>query len=64
VDQGSGALTRMEGYDRTGKLIKRFEVRNLQKLDDGSWALKQMRIQAMDGARSADRTPTYLELRD
>jgi hypothetical protein len=64
VDKGSGALTRMEGYNRSGKLIKRFEVRNIQKLDDGSWGLKQMRIQTMDGARSGDRTPTYLELRD
>ncbi len=64
VDKGSGALTRMEGYDRSGKLIKRFEVRNIQKLDDGSWALKQMRIQSMDGARSGDRSPTYLELRE
>lgn len=64
IDKGSGALTQAECYGRDGKLQKRFEVRRIQKLDDGTWALKQMRIQAMDGTRSRDSSPTYLELRD
>ena len=64
IDKGSGALTRAYCYGRDGKLMRKFEVRSIQKLDDGTWALKQMRIQAMDGENSRDSSPTYLELRD
>ena len=31
VHQASGAMAKMEGWDRNGKRIKRFEVRSLQK---------------------------------
>jgi hypothetical protein len=64
IDKKSGALTRAECFDRKGRKRKEFKVISLQKLDDGTWALKKMRIQAMDGERPVDSTPTYLELRD
>src|SRR5437764_448502 len=55
------ALTRAYGYDWQGKLLTKFEVRSVQKTDDG-WILKQMRIQRMDPGTNSDSTPTYLEI--
>src|SRR5438105_14951289 len=61
VDKDSGALMRLEVYDSSGKLVKRFEVVSAQKIE-GRWYLKQMRVEAGD-PRSVDVTArTYLEI--
>jgi hypothetical protein len=62
LDEESGALMRIEGYDWQGKLLRRFEVVSGQRID-GQWMLKQMRIERFDpkdGTRPADRS--YLEI--
>src|SRR5207253_5096481 len=46
VDKASGALMRMEGYDWSAQLAKRFEVVSAQKIE-GRWFLKQMRIEEL-----------------
>lgn len=62
LDQASGALLRIEGFDWQGRLLRRFEVVSGQRID-GRWMLKQMRIEkfAPDNAsRPAGRS--YLEI--
>lgn len=61
VDKDSGALMRMEGYDGTGKLIKRFEVVSAQKIED-RWYLKQMRVEKVDPKSAKVSARTYLEI--
>jgi len=61
VDKDSGALMRMEGYDSSGKLVKRFEVVSAQKIED-RWYLKQMRVEAIDSQSARVTTRTYLEI--
>lgn len=61
VDSGSGSIMRMEGYDRAGKLIKRYEVISGMKVGEG-WMLKQMRIESFDGATKKRTGRSYLEL--
>jgi hypothetical protein len=62
LDDASGALLRIEGYDWEGRLLRRFEVVSGQRID-GRWMLKQMRIErfrADDPSRPEGRS--YLEI--
>ncbi|MEI6337705.1 MAG: outer membrane lipoprotein-sorting protein [Verrucomicrobiota bacterium] len=61
IDQESGALLRVEGYDRKGQLIRRFEIVSAQKLD-GQWMLKQMRIETFDPDTKKTTARAYLEV--
>jgi hypothetical protein len=62
IDKASGALMRMEGYDRNGQLAKRFEVVSAQKIDN-RWFLKQMRIEALQPGTNKVLSRTYLEIK-
>jgi len=62
VDQVSGALMRMEGYDWNAQLVKRFEVVSAQKIDN-RWFLKQMRIEELQPGTSRVVSRTYLEIK-
>lgn len=62
LDEASGALLRIEGFDWEGRLLRRFEVVSGQRID-GQWMLKQMRIEKFapeDGSRPLARS--YLEI--
>ena len=61
IGKDNGALLKAEAYGRDGKLARLFRVVSGQKLDDGLWILKSMRIESMTSSRG-DRTPTYLEI--
>lgn len=61
VDKGSGGILQMEGYDRQGKLIKRYNIVSGMKVND-AWMLKQMRIETYDVATGKRIGRTYLEL--
>jgi Outer membrane lipoprotein-sorting protein len=61
VDKGSGSLMQMQGFDRNGKLIKRYKVISGMKAGDG-WMLKQMRIESVDPNSGKTTGRTYLEL--
>lgn len=61
IDQESGAILRIEGYNREGKKIRQFEVISAQKLD-GQWMLKQMRVETLDPASKKIINRTYLEV--
>jgi hypothetical protein len=62
VDKEGGALMRMEGYDWSGKLAKRFEVISAQKIE-GRWFLKQMRIEEFVPGTGKVQSRTYLEIK-
>ena len=62
IDKGGGALMRMEGYDWTGHLSKRFEVVSAQKIE-GAWFLKQMRIEEIQPATGKVVGRSYLEIK-
>ncbi len=62
LDQSSGALLRIEGFDWEGRLLRRFEVVSGQRID-GQWMLKQMRIEKFapeNSSRPINRS--YLEI--
>jgi hypothetical protein len=61
IGKDNGAMLKAEAYGRDGKLARLFRVVSGQKLDDGLWILKSMRIESMTSSRG-DRTPTYLEI--
>jgi hypothetical protein len=62
VDNASGALMRMEGYDWNAQLAKRFEVVSAQKIDN-RWFLKQMRIEEFQPGTNHVQSRTYLEIK-
>ena len=62
IDQASGALMRMEGYDWNAQLAKRFEVVSAQKIE-GRWFLKQMRIEELQPRTNRVQSRTYLEIK-
>jgi hypothetical protein len=61
IDKESGAILRIEGYDKKGLLLRRFEIVSAQKID-GLWMLKQMRIESFDPGRSDSTSRRYLEV--
>lgn len=61
VDKEQGALVKIEGYDRQGRLSKVFSVNSVQKID-GQWMLKQMRVERIDPGTRKTTLRTYLEI--
>jgi hypothetical protein len=62
ISKKNGALMQAEAFDPAGKLARKFKVISGQPIGDGLWMLKEMRIEAMEGGRSVDRAPTYLDI--
>ncbi|MCX7713319.1 MAG: outer membrane lipoprotein-sorting protein [Chthoniobacterales bacterium] len=61
IDQQSGALLRMEGYDWDANLVKRFEIISAQKIQ-GQWFLKNMRVEAFAPGSKTPIHRAYLEV--
>lgn len=61
IDKESGAILRIEGYDKKGVLVRRFEIVSAQKLE-GLWMLKQMRIESFTPGNSSPISRVYLEV--
>jgi hypothetical protein len=61
IDKNSGAILRIEGYDKKGLLLRRFEIVSAQKIDD-LWMLKQMRIESFNTGNPTPLTRRYLEV--
>lgn len=61
VDDASGALLRIEGYNWDGKIEKRFEVISARKIQ-GQWFLRTMRIETFDPATGKVRDRMYLDI--
>ena len=63
VGKDSGALLQAEGYDPDGKLTKRLKVVNGQKLSNGKWYLKSLRIEDVDPGTGRTSSRSYLEIK-
>jgi len=61
IDKESGALLRIEGYDKQGKPLRTFEVVSAQKID-GVWLLKQMRVETLIPETRRVTRRDYLEI--
>lgn len=61
IDKESGAILRIEGYDKKGLLLRRFEIISAQKID-GLWMLKQMRIESFEPGNQDPISRRYLEV--
>ena len=60
VTMRTGDFLEGEGYDGTGKLVKRFKVIRGQRDPQGGWMLKQMRIETL--GKAGGESTTYLEI--
>jgi hypothetical protein len=63
IDQKSGAMLKMEAWDRSAKKVKQFVVRKGQKYKD-AYILKQMRVHSYDPATGKEIAVTYMEIED
>ena len=65
VDKENGTSWQIDGYGRDGKLKKRFTITSVQKLSDGSWFFKQMKLEVLN-PQDPNRTIAlnYLEMDD
>lgn len=65
VDKENGTTWQIDGYGADGKLKKRFSITSVQKLSDGTWFFKQMKLEVRN-PRQPDRTQAlnYLEMDD
>ncbi len=48
VDKENGTSWQIDGYGKDGKLKKRFTITSVQRLDDGRWFFKQMKLEVRD----------------
>lgn len=65
IDQNSGGLMRMQGYNREGRLLKKMEVKKVQKVKSGEdrvWTLEKMSIIGYDPKTRRPISRTYLDL--
>lgn len=62
IDQKSGGLMKVEGYDFKGRIVKRYQVISGQKLGK-VWILKQMRVETVDPRTRKVAGQTYLEVK-
>ena len=65
VDKENGTTWQIDGYDKDGKLMKRFSITSVQRLSDGTWFFKQMKLEVRN-PQNPERTMAldYLEMDD
>ncbi|WP_353566048.1 outer membrane lipoprotein-sorting protein [Haloferula sargassicola] len=56
VDKEYGAFMKVEGFDRSGRRIKRFQVSDVMKIGDGKWTLQKMKVSTMNGDRAVSNS--------
>ncbi|MFV1994352.1 MAG: outer membrane lipoprotein-sorting protein [Verrucomicrobiales bacterium] len=63
IEQGGGALMRMQGFDAQDRLVRELKVRSVQQIA-GAWVLKLMRVERYDPESGKRLGMTYLEIED
>jgi hypothetical protein len=63
IDQKSGAMLKMEAWDRSSRKVKQFKVAKAQKYKD-AYILKQMRVYSFDPDSGKELAVTYMEIDD
>lgn len=61
VHQGSGGAAKMEAYDRNSKVVKRFQVTKVQKVDNAT-VLKELRIESINPFNGEVKGRTYMTM--
>jgi len=61
VHKGSGGAAKMEAYDRNSKVIKRYQVNSIQKVD-GVTVLKELKIETLNPFNGEIKGRTYMTL--
>ncbi len=61
VHQGSGGAAKMMAYDRNSKVVKRYQVTKVQKVDNAT-VLKELKIETVDPASGAVSGRTYMTM--
>lgn len=64
VDKENGTVWQVDGYGTDGKLIKRFTITSVQRLSDGTWFFKQMKMEVRDPRTGRTTALDYLEMDD
>lgn len=59
VHQGSGGAAKMMAYDRDSKVVKRYQVTKVQKVDNAT-VLKELKIETVNPATGAVSGRTYM----
>ena len=65
IDRDTRGLLRMQAYNRQGRLIKRMQVKDIQRVKSGErkvWTLERMVVSAFDPKSGRQASRTYLEL--
>lgn len=65
IDKENATTWQIDGYGADGKLRKRFSITSVQRLDDGTWFFKQMKLEVRN-PQNPNRTIAlnYLEMDD
>lgn len=65
VDKENNTAWQIDGYGKDGKLKKRFSITSVQRLSNGTWFFKQMKLEVRN-PQNPDRTIalSYLEMDD
>lgn len=63
VHQGSGGAAKMAAFDRTSKIVKKYQVTKVQKVE-GATTLKELRIESINPANGEVIGRTYMKLDD
>lgn len=61
VHQGSGGAAKMEAYDRNSKVVKRYQVTKVQKVDNAT-TLKELKIETLNPFNGDIKARTYMTL--
>ncbi len=61
VHQGSGGAAKMEAYDRSSKVVKRYQVTKVQKVDNAT-VLKELRIESINPFNGEVKGRTYMTM--
>lgn len=64
VDKENGTVWQIDGYGADGKLRKRFSITSVQRLSDGTWFFKQMKMEVRDPSSGRTTALDYLEMDD
>ena len=61
VHQGSGGAAKMEAYDRNSKVVKRYQVTKVQKVDNAT-VLKELKIESINPFNGEVKGRTYMTM--
>lgn len=65
VDKENGTAWQIDGHGADGKLKKRFTITSVQKLDDGTWFFKQMKLEVKNPKDpSSNLSINYMDMQD